>query len=115
MRKSCERIWEHRAEGKRVSLDFESFFQDTLTQFDTQVDEFSWQRVQDELIGQMSDLLDVDYDVLSLDLNDSDRRQRALVTEPTPMESPAPLPVLSARSEARRVGNACARTCRYRW
>lgn len=96
MRKSCERIWEHRAKGKRVSLDFESFFQDVLTQFDTQVEEFSWQRVQDELIGQMSDLLDVDYDVLSLDLNDSDRRQRALVTEPTPMESPAPLPVLSA-------------------
>src|SRR3546814_15619948 len=96
MRKSCERIWEHRAEGKRVSLDFESFFQDTLTQFDTQVDEFSWQRVQDELIGQMSELLDVDYDVLSLDLNDSERRQRALVTDTTPMESHAPLPVLTA-------------------
>src|SRR3546814_20182970 len=93
MRKSCERIWEHRAEGKRVSLDFESFFQDTLTQFDTQVDEFSWQRVQDELIGQMSDLLDVDYDVLSLDLNDSDRR----------------------RSEERRVGTESVSTCRYRW
>src|SRR3546814_6045757 len=44
----------------------------------------------------MSDLLNVYYDLLSLDLNDSDRRQRALVTEPTPMESPAPLPVLSA-------------------
>lgn len=96
MRKSCERIWEHRAKGKRVSLDFENFFQEALTQFDTQVEEFSWQRVQDELIGQMSDLLDMDYDVLSLDLKDSDRRQRALVTEPTPMESPAPLPAPSA-------------------
>ncbi|NYT64118.1 ParB family protein [Alcaligenaceae bacterium] len=92
MRKSCERIWEHRAKGKTVPLDFESFFQEALSQFDTQVEEFSWQRVQDELIGQMSDLLDVDYDVLSLDLNDSDRRQRALASEPTPMESPATLP-----------------------
>ncbi len=96
MRKSCERIWAHHTKGKRVLLDFESFFQDALTQFDTQVEEFSWQRVQDELIGQMSDLLGVDYDVLCLDLNDSDRRQRALVSEPTPMESPAPLPAPSA-------------------
>ncbi len=96
MRKSCERIWELHGKGKRVPLDFESFFLDALTPFDTQVEEFSWQRVQDELIGQLSDLLDVDYDVLSLDLNDSDRRQRALVSEPTPMGSPAPLPVPTA-------------------
>lgn len=96
MRKSCERIWERRAKGKTVSLDFESFFQEVLTPFDTQVEDFSWQRVQDELIGQMSDLLGVDYDVLSLDLNDSDRRQRALVSEPTPMGSPAPLPAPAA-------------------
>ncbi len=46
MRKSCERIWEHRAKDKRVALDFESFFQEVLTQFDTQVEDFSWQRVQ---------------------------------------------------------------------
>ncbi len=96
MRKSCERIWAQRAKGSRVSLDFESFFQDVLTPFDTQVEEFSWQRVQDELIGQLSELLDVDYDILILDLSDSDRRQRALVSEPTPMESPAPLPVSTA-------------------
>ncbi len=40
----------------------------------------------------MSDLLGVDYDVLSLDLNDSNSRQRALASEPTPMGSPALLP-----------------------
>ncbi len=93
MRKSCERIWEPHTKGRAVLLDFESLFQEVLTQFDTQVEEFSWQRVQDELIGQMSDLLGVDYDVLSLDLNDSNSRQRALASEPTPGGSLTTLPV----------------------
>ena len=43
-----------------------------LSQFDTQADEFSPQRVRDELIGQMSELLGVDYDVLALDLTESE-------------------------------------------
>jgi hypothetical protein len=55
-----------------------------LSQFDTQADEFSPQRVQDELIGQMSELLGIDYDVLALDLTESESRQRALVSDPTP-------------------------------
>jgi hypothetical protein len=55
-----------------------------LSQFDTQADEFAPQRVQDELIGQMSELLGIDYDVLALDLTESESRHRALVSDPTP-------------------------------
>ena len=54
-----------------------------LSQFDIQADEFSPQRVQDELIGQMSELLGIDYDVLALDLTESESRHRALVSDPT--------------------------------
>ena len=53
-------------QGPLLPLDFDSFFQEVLSQFDIQADEFSPQRVQDELIGQMSELLGIDYDVLAL-------------------------------------------------
>jgi len=92
MRKACERTWEHYAKGRSLVQDFDEFFQDVLSQFDVQADEFSAQRVQDELIGQMTELLDVDYDVLALDMTESESRQRALVSEPTPPSTPPALP-----------------------
>ena len=92
MRKACERTWEQYAKGRSLSLDFDGFFQEVLTQFDTQADEFSPQRVQDELIGQMSDLLSIDYDMLALDLNESESRHRALVGDPTPPSASPALP-----------------------
>ncbi|EOX6785726.1 ParB family protein [Pseudomonas aeruginosa] len=96
MRKACERTWEHYAKGRTLSLDFDSFFQEVLTQFDTQGDEFSPQRVQDELIGQMSELLGIDYDVLALDLTESESRHRALVSDPTPPAAAPTLPTPGA-------------------
>ena len=92
MRKACERTWEHYAKGRSLIQDFDEFFQEVLSQFDVQADEFSTQRVQDELIGQMAELLDVDYDVLALDMTESESRQRALVSEPTPPSTPPALP-----------------------
>lgn len=84
MRKACERTWERYAKGRSLPHDYDSFFQDVLSQFDTQGDDFASQRVQDELIGQMSELLGVDYDVLALDLTESESRHRALTSEPGP-------------------------------
>jgi hypothetical protein len=46
-------------------------FQDVLSQFDTQPDEFSPQRVQDELVGQMAELLGSDYDTLALEITEA--------------------------------------------
>ena len=92
MRKACERTWEYYAKGRSLQLDFDNFFQEVLSQFDTQADEFAPQRVQDELIGQMSELLGVNYDVLALDLTESENRYRVLVSDPTPPSAPPALP-----------------------
>ena len=96
LRKACERTWERRALRRNLSMDFATLFQDVLAQFDTQPDNFSPQRVQDELVGQMAELLEADYDTLALEVDDSESRQRALTSEPaapnpaTPVAPAAP-------------------------
>src|SRR3546814_11316792 len=40
----------------------------------------------------MSELLGIDYDVLALDLTESESRHRALVSDPTPPSAPSALP-----------------------
>ncbi len=92
MRKACLLAWERYAKGRTLVQDFDDFFQEVLSQFDTQADEFAPQRVQDELIGQMSEMLGIDYDVLALDLTESESRHRALVSDPTPPSAPPALP-----------------------
>ena len=90
LRKACERTWERRALGRDVSVDFATLFQDVLALFDSQPDGFSLQRVQDELVGQMAEFLEADYDTLSLEIDDSENRQRALTREPSPASPAAP-------------------------
>ena len=92
MRKACLLAWERYAKGRTLIQDFDDFFQEVLSQLDTQADGFALQRVQDELIGQMSELLGIDYDVLALDLTESESRHRALVSDPTPPSVPPALP-----------------------
>lgn len=72
LRKAADRVWARHAHNPKTGMDFETFFLDVLMQFDAQPDGFSVQRVQDELIGQMADLFGIDYDVLSLDFNESE-------------------------------------------
>lgn len=91
LRRAGERIWERRAAGKPLADDFGALFQDVLAQFDSQGDNFSLQRVQDELVGQMADLLDVAYDTLLLEISDGETRQRVLTSDPAPA-NPAPSP-----------------------
>lgn len=92
MRKACMFAWERYTKGRTLVQDFDDFFLEVLSQFDTQADEFQPQRVQDELIGQMSELLGIDYDVLALDLTESESRNRALISDPTPPSAPPTLP-----------------------
>ncbi|HCF7587090.1 TPA: ParB family protein [Pseudomonas aeruginosa] len=96
LRKACERTWERRALGRTVAVDFATLFQDVLTQFDTQPDDFSPQRVQDELVGQMAELLEADYDTLALEIDERESRQRALTSEPAPVVPAAPSAPVSA-------------------
>lgn len=89
LRKACDLTWEKHASGKALAVDFETLFHDVLAPFDAQPDSFAVGRVQDELIGQMSQLLDIDYNVLELDVDSTEHRQRAV-------SSPPQLPVESA-------------------
>ena len=91
LRKACERTWERRALGRNLSMDFATLFQDVLVQFDTQPDNFSPQRVQDELVGQMAELLEADYDTLALEIDDTESRQRALTSDPAPSQAARPV------------------------
>ncbi|MGK2898383.1 MAG: ParB family protein [Burkholderiaceae bacterium] len=91
LRKACERTWERRTLSRTVAVNFATLFQDVLAQFDTRPDDFSPQRVQDELVGQMAELLEADYDMLALEINDSESRQHALTSE-----SAAPVPTTAA-------------------
>jgi len=84
LRKACERTWERRALGRSLLVDFATLFQDVLAQFDAQPDNFSPQRVQDELVGQLVELLEADYDTLALEIDDTESRQRALTSDPAP-------------------------------
>ncbi|MCP5148551.1 MAG: ParB family protein [Pseudomonadales bacterium] len=90
LRKACERTWERHALGRSLSVDFATLFQDVLAQFDAQPDNFSPQRVQDELVGQMAELLGADYDTLALEIDDTESRQRALTSDPAPPQSARP-------------------------
>lgn len=90
LRKACERIWERRASNRDVAMNFATLFQDVVAMFDMQPDGFSVQRVQDELVGQMADLLGADYDTLALEIDDSEHRQRALTSEPSQLAETKP-------------------------
>lgn len=83
LRKAAEWAWETRAQGKTLPTDFTNLFHEVLAQFDAQPDVFSAQRVQDELIGQMSELLGIDYNALELDIVNVESRQRAVNSPPT--------------------------------
>jgi len=90
LRKAGERTWERHALGRHLPVDYATLFQDVLSQFDIQPEGFSLQRVQDELVGQMAELLEADYDTLSLEIDDSESRQRALTSDPSPVSPATP-------------------------
>ncbi|HGW5375658.1 TPA: ParB family protein [Pseudomonas aeruginosa] len=91
LRNAGMRVWTHHVKDGQLSLDFDTFFQDVLAPFDFSPESFASPRVQDELIGQMAELLQLNYDSLALDLLESEQRTRALVSDPTPAAAPPPV------------------------
>lgn len=98
LRRAAERTWDWRAKGRHLGTDFAALFHDVLALFDISPDAFSIERVQDELIGQMAEQLGVNYDLLNLEIDDSESRQRALTSEPT-QHAPATPAVVPAPAE----------------
>ena len=82
LRKSSARAWDARCGDRPSGIDFPALFHDVLASFDHAADDFSVGRVQDELIGQMAELLDVDYDTLTLDITEPESRHRILTSDP---------------------------------
>ncbi|MDR3221557.1 MAG: ParB family protein [Candidatus Accumulibacter sp.] len=82
LRRAGERVWEQQARVKSLNVDFETLFQDVLARFDLLPADFSVPRVQDELIGQMAELLGVDYNLLDLDIGNIEQRQRVVMSPP---------------------------------
>ena len=99
LRRSGARIWESRATVADQSTDFEIVFHTVLAAFDLMPGEFSVERVQDELIGQMADYLDEKYDTLAFEFTIPERRAPTPPPQisddqaaPTPQDAHLPSP-----------------------
>ncbi|MEQ8026618.1 ParB family protein [Xanthomonas sp. WHRI 10200] len=88
LRKAAEHAWAQRAAAQAPAMEFADLFQEVLAGFDALPDGFSYERVQDELIGQMAQWLEADYDTLALDIAGVESRQRALLSVPAPSPKP---------------------------
>ena len=86
LRKAGERLWETYATDPHPAAAFPDLFQEVLGAFDSAPEAFSIEAVQDELIGQMAERLDADYDVLALALDQTERRHRILRQAPADID-----------------------------
>ena len=100
LRKAAEFAWETRMHGRHLNVDFDTLFHEVLAQFDAQPENFSPQRVQDELIGQMAELLGADYNALELDIDNIENRQRAVNSPPSLPAEPSAPPTVPASAPA---------------
>jgi ParB family protein of integrating conjugative element (PFGI_1 class) len=82
LRRAAGRVWALRGSNAAGTLDFPTLFQDVLSTFDVSPDEFQIQRVQDELLRQMANLLAIDYDTLALEIIDAEGLGDALTRDP---------------------------------
>jgi len=83
LRRAAEFSWQACAAGKSLAVDFETLFHDVLALFDEQPDAFAVARFRDELIGQMAEILGIDYNVLDLEIDGTEHRQRAVISPPS--------------------------------
>ncbi|QNM96760.1 ParB family protein [Chitinimonas koreensis] len=101
MRKAGQRVWEQRAGEARLPVDFPTLFQDVLAMFNDDPQGLSLRRVQDELVGQMAEVLEADYDLLMLELDETENRQRVLSTEPSAEQQEPSTPTAASMPAAR--------------
>ncbi|WP_448144774.1 ParB family protein [Pseudomonas silesiensis] len=97
LRNQAERTWNR---YPSAAYAFNEFWLDTLASFDTEPEGFDVERVQDELLERMSQLLGQSYRMLALDLTDSRRPQAlpGIVVSPLPELGQSSNPPASAPS-----------------
>ncbi|HCL2769473.1 TPA: ParB family protein [Pseudomonas aeruginosa 449A] len=108
LRNASARIWAQHAKNRQLPLDFDTFFQELLAPFDSSPESFSSPRVQDELIGQMAELLQLNYDSLALDLLEGEQRNQALGSDPTPATKAPPLLPATLPAEGKAPAGAAS-------
>lgn len=75
--------WVRHAPRHQAETEFSALFQEVLARFDAEPGTFNLRQVQDELVAQLSAMLGVDYFALTLEIDDTEARQRAVGREPT--------------------------------
>lgn len=88
LRKAALLCWERNFQKNDPSLNFERIFQDVLTQFEGDAQEFSFPRFQDELIHQLKKPLDLGYEKILFDITqnqDQLRRTTPILETPVPI------------------------------
>lgn len=101
LRAASLHLWQRHAAEDVGS--FDNLFSSALSLFNDQPEDFAIERVQDELLGLMSQELNVDYNLLLLDVDPSEQKRQAVLgptPEPPPYippEEPEPRPVTRRR------------------
>lgn len=83
LRNAGLRVWEQHHGDKHVGSGFVDVFHDILASFDGDPTHFSMGRVQDELVGEIASLLQINYDTVMLELDQTEVRHRLLTSEPS--------------------------------
>lgn len=89
LRKTALQCWErnYQQQEKELPLEFETVFQDVLSQFEGDAEEFLFQRFQDELIAHLQKPLNLGYEKILLEITqnqDQLRRSTPILELPQP-------------------------------
>jgi ParB family protein of integrating conjugative element (PFGI_1 class) len=74
LRKASAHVHAQHGASEQAQSPFSEVFQSVLAQFDGPPESFNLQRVRDELIGQLSSMLGIDYDSLAIEVVDAETR-----------------------------------------
>lgn len=103
LRAAALQRWQLHTQTGEDNETFSNLFSSALSLFNDQPDAFTIEPVQDELLGLMSQALNVDYNLLLLDVDPSEQKRQAVLgptPEPSPYvppEEPEPRPVIHRR------------------
>lgn len=103
LRAAALQRWQRHTHTGEDDETFSNLFSSALSLFNDQPDAFTIEPVQDELLGLMSQALNVDYNLLLLDVDPSEQKRQAVLgptPEPPPYvppEEPEPRPALRRR------------------
>jgi ParB family protein of integrating conjugative element (PFGI_1 class) len=74
--------WVRHAPKQQDAAEFTALFQEVLARFDAEPATLNLSQVQDELVAQLTATIGVDYFALTLEIDDTEARQRAVNREP---------------------------------